>query len=87
MLSECDFERLLQREGTRIQRLAENRGVHAQFGELLDIAQIVEFGNAAGRGDLRVGTGGHFAQQLDVRYYQRINIIKMVFQEFPDNCP
>ena len=40
-MSACDFEGFLQREGARVQRFAENRGVHAQFGELLDVAQVV----------------------------------------------
>ena len=54
-MSACDFEGFLQREGARVQRFAENRGVHAQFGELLDVAQVVELGDATGCGDLRVG--------------------------------
>ena len=70
-MSACDFEGFLQREGARVQRFAENRGVHAQFGELLDVAQVVELGDATGCGDLRVGAGRHFAQQLDVRALAR----------------
>ena len=53
-MSACDFEGFLQREGARVQRFAENRGVHAQFGELLDVAQVVELGDATGCGDTYV---------------------------------
>ena len=43
--STCDFKRLFQSEGARIQRFAENRGIDAKLGEFLDIAQIIEDNN------------------------------------------
>ena len=65
--STCDFKRLFQSEGARIQRFAENRGIHAQIGKFLDGAQVIELGNATGRGDLRISAFRNLTQQIDVR--------------------